>query len=216
MTSITNSLNSGLNSYYNTGLTEQTSSTSRSGSDIVKSTESSVATGDTVRLSSAVKTAQTREYLGLNPTGTLTLSDIQGAAAEQEETVGSMLASAMEVLGINENQQVSLSLDDDGNIVIAEDFSGSDELEEALNSDDTFVQAFSGLSANNEIMDYAASLQSKSATLADYINGDTSDSDLLSLASSYSSIKSAGSSIEALWQVSHNETPYTYAYNEIE
>ncbi len=216
MTSITNSLNSGLSSYYNTGLTEQSSSTSSSGSDTKVSAEGSVATGDTVSLSSTVKTAQTREYLGLNPTGTLTLFDIQGAAAQQEEAVGSMLATAMEALGINENQQVSLSLDDDGNIEIAESFASSDELEEALNSDDTFVQAFSGLSANNEIMDYATSLQSKSISLADYINGDISDSDLLSLASTYSSIKSSSNPIETLWQVSHDETPFTYVYNEIE
>ncbi|MFK5951870.1 MAG: hypothetical protein QM498_02355 [Desulfobacterium sp.] len=216
MTSITNSLNSGLSSYYNTGLTEQTGSTSSSDSDTRVSAEGSVATGDTVSLSPAVKTAQTREYLGLNPTGTLTLSDIQGAAAQQEEAVGSMLATAMEALGINENQQISLSLDDDGKIEIAESFASSDELEEALNSDDTFVQAFSGLSVNNEIMDYATSLQSKSTSLVDYINGDTSDSDMFSLASRYSSIKSASSPIESLWQVSHDETPFTYVANEIE
>ena len=209
MTSITNSLYSNLSSYYTTSLADQVSNNSGSST----SRESTGLTGDTVSLSSAVKTAQTREYLGLNPTGPLTLSDIQTTAAQQEETVNGLLASAMETLGIDAAQQVSLSFDDNGNIVIAEDFAGSDALEESLNSDEGFVQAFSGLSANNEVMDYAASIQSKSATLADYINGDTSDSDLLSLASTYSSLKSAGSSIEALWNISHSETPYTYVYN---
>lgn len=204
MTSISDSLYTTLNSY-----TSLSSVTSNSDSD--SSTEETSTTGttsDTVSLSSQVSTAQAREYYGLAATGRLTLSDFESAAAEQEETVSTMLAQAMETLGISSDQEVSLSLDD-GNITIAEDFTGKDELEDLLNQDDTFVQAFAGLSSNNEVLDYVDSLTTTSVSLVDYMGSNTNDSDLLALASRYATIKAADS-IEDLWQLSHSQTPYTY------
>ncbi len=209
MTSITGSLYTTLNSY--TGLSGLTSeSTTDSDSTTEETTVKS--SGDTVSLSSKVATAQAREYYGLAATGNLTLSDFQAAAETQEGTVNTLLAQAMESLGISPDQQVTLSLDSDGDITIKEDFSGKDELEEQLNEDDTFVQAFAGLSSNNEVLDYVDSLTSNSISLVDYMDSDTSQSDLLSLASQYAATKSANS-IQDLWQLSHAQTPYSYTYN---
>jgi len=209
MTSITGSLYTTLNSYTSlSGLTSD--STTDSDSATKETTVKS--SGDTVSLSSKVATAQAREYYGLAATGTLTLSDFQAAAETQEGTVNTLLVQTMESLGISPDQQVTLSLDSDGDITIKEDFSGKDELEDLLNQDDTFVQAFAGLSSNSEVLDYVDSLKSFSVSLADYINSDTSESDMLSLASRYEATKSANS-IQDLWQISHAKTPYTYTFN---
>jgi len=210
MTSITDSLYTTLSAYTSSLTSTTTDSDSDDSSEETTSTTSTDT--DTVSLSSEVTTAQAREYYGLSATGSLSLADFETAAAEQEETVSTMLAEAMESLGISSDQEVSLSLDDDGNITIAEDFEGKDELEELLNSDETFVQTFAGLSSNSEVLSFVDSLTSSSVSLVDYIDSDTNDEDLLELASTYATIKSADS-IEDLWQLSHSETPYTYTYN---
>lgn len=214
MTYITSSKYPGIYSYTNSSLSGLLNTTT--GKSAKDETAPTVLTGDTVSLSSSVTTARTREYLGLSPTGKLALSDFETAAAEQKQSVSTMLASAMKELGIDADQQISLSLDNNNNIVIKEEFEGKKKLEESLNNEESFVQAFSGLSANNEIMDYADALKTRSMTLANYINEDTSDTDLLSIAAKYTEIKSNTGNIETLWSLSHSETPYTYRYNETE
>jgi len=210
MTTISGTTYAGLYSYAGSSLSGLLTSSSTTSE---KESTSTSKTGDTVTLSSEVTTAKTREYLGLTPTGRLSLADFKTAAGDQEDTVSTMLASAIEELGIDADQELTLSLDDDGNIAIEEDFTGKSELEDALNDDETFVQAFSGLSANNEVLDYVKSLQTNSVSLADYISSDTSDEDLMSLAAKYSALKSGGSAIETLWSLSRSETPYSYTYN---
>ena len=209
MTSINSSLYTTLNGY--TGLSGLAGTESVSESDTAVQSQETAA--DTVSLSSAVSTAQAREYFGLAPTGKLTFSDIESAAQAQETAVNETLAAAMEELGIPADQQISLSLDDEGAIAIEETFDGKDDLEAYLNQDEDFLQAFSGLSTNSEVLDYTRSLGSTSFSLADYLGG--SDSDLLSLAQQYSAFKSA-SSIETLWQISHNKAPFSYTYGESE
>jgi hypothetical protein len=211
MTTISSTTCSGLYSYAGSSLSELFTTYASTSDD--KEVTATSKTGDTVTLSSEVTTARTREYFGLAPTGRLTLADFKTAASDQEESVKTMLASAMEKLGIDPDQEISLSLDDGGDITIEEDFAGKSELEDALNEDETFVQAFSGLSANNEVLDYVKSLQTNSVSLVDYINSDTNDEDLMSLAAKYSALKSGGSAIETLWSLSRSETPYTYTYN---
>ena len=210
MTTITSSTSAALYSYANSSLAETLKTTSSTASS--DKTETTAKTEDTVTLSSEVSTARTREYLGLAPTGRLTLADFKTAAADQKKTVDSMLTSAMKELGVDADQQVTLSLDSDGNIAIDETFSGKSKLEEALNDDDAFVKAFNGLSANNEVLDYTTSLQTNSVSLMDYLNADTSENALMALATRYSAIKENGSSLASLLRTSRSETPYTYVY----
>ena len=214
MVSILDTLSTNLYSYSNTSLTESIKASTGSSSE--DESQSSSTAQDTVTLSSQVTLARTREALGLNPTGRLTLADFESASAEQGETVDAMLEEAMQVLGIDSEQQVSLSLNSDGDIAIQESFSGKDELEALLNEDETFTSAFTGLSANSAILNFRDSLLTQAENLTKYINEDTSDDDLMSLALKYSTAKSAGSSLEGLLGVSQSETPYTHVYNSTE
>ncbi len=214
MTSITGTYNTN-NLYYSPS--EETSTLSREGGDTTFENEAESTTrGDTVTLSPDVARAKTREAMGLNPTGRLKLEDFKTAAAKQEESVKSMLGSAMEYLGIDRDQQVSLTLDADYRIVIGEDFSGKSELENVLNDDGAFELGFKGLSTNSEITNYAKELQSRTTSLADYFNADISQDDLLSLASKYEDIKSSGNSLETLMGISRIEQPYTFVHNSTE
>ncbi|WP_022664895.1 hypothetical protein [Desulfospira joergensenii] len=214
MTSITDTLSSNFYSYSNTSLLESIKTSANTNSE--DETLSSSTARDTVTLSSQVATARTREALGLSPTGRLTLADFEAASAAQEEAVNSMLETAVQALGIDSEQQVSLGLDNNGDISIQEDFSGKEELEAILNEEEAFKSAFTGLTANSEIINFKDSLLTRSDNLANYVNGDTSDDDLMSLALKYSATKSAGSSLEALLSTSRSQTPYTHVYNPAE
>lgn len=211
MTIITGTTSSGLYSYASNDLSDQlgTSVSSADGED----TGSDTVTGDSVTLSSEIETARKREYLGLTATGRLSMTDLESAAAAQETDVSQMLSSTMAELGIDADQKITLSLDADDNIVVTEDFEGKSELEDALNGDDAFVKAFSGLSANNEVVDYVNSLLENTQNLFDYMGTGTEDADLMALATRFSEIKSGGSSMETLWNLGRSETPYTYTYD---
>jgi hypothetical protein len=206
---------SGLNSYAGTSLSSLLPNTSSADTDDDVSTAGVSGDSDSVTLSEEALAAANRESLGLPATGVLTLSDFETTATDQEEAVSSFLASALENLGIDADQQVSLSLNSDNEIQVENTFTGSDELEEVLNASSDFSQAFTGLTASNEVLDFAEYLQEKVAgtSLADYINNDTADTDLLSLAAEYAGIKAASGSLETLWAISHEATPYTYEYN---
>nr|WP_320193356.1 hypothetical protein [uncultured Desulfobacter sp.] len=214
MTSISSDY-SNFSSYAGTGLTGLLQNASSTDTNDEDSNAGVSAGTDTVTLSPEALAAANRESIGLPATGTLTLSDFTTTATEQEEIVSTLLASAMEALGIDADQQVSLSLGSDNEIEVENSFTGSDELEEALNANSEFTQAFTALTASNEILDFADYLQEKatSTSLADYINSETTDTDLLSLAAQYAGIKAASGSLETLWSISHEETPYTYTYN---
>lgn len=194
------------------GLLSSSSSTDRDAGD--SSTGVSTDT-DTVTLSPEAQAAAKRQSIGLPATGILTLSDFKTVAAEQEETISSLLASSLEALGIDPDQQVSLSLGSNNEIDVENSFTGSDELEEMLNTNSEFTQAFTALTANNEILDFTDYLQEQVAgtSLADYMNSDTTSTDLLSLAAEYAGINAASGSVETLWSISHEQTPYTYVYN---
>jgi len=209
MTTISGATYSNLYSYANSNLSDQLDTTASSTNE--KETVSTARTEDSVTLSSEISTARTREYFGLQPTGRLSMADLKSAITDQKDTVSQTLSSVMQELGIDTNQAISLSLDDNNNIVVeGNDFPGKSELEDALNEDDTFVQAFRGLSANNEVIDYISSLQTNQKSLLNYMNSDSNDEDLLTLAAKYSSINSGKGSIETLWSMGRNETPYTY------
>ena len=208
MTSIISSYNS-LYSSSSSNLSSLLSSAANSTDDDTATTTTS--TTDTVTISAAALSAIDRDALGLPATGALSLSDFETAIADQEETVNTLLASAMEELGIDAGQEVSLTLASDGSIEIENTFDGSDELEEALNSNSDFTDAFTGLTANTEILNFKDYLLNKSTSLADYMDSDEKV-DLLSLAAKSDLIKSAGTSLSALWSISRSETEYTYTY----
>lgn len=206
---------SGLSSYAGASLSGLLSNTSTKDTDAGESSTGASTGTDTVTLSPEALAAANRESMGLPATGTLTLSDFQTAASEQEKTVSTLLASAMEELGINSDQKVSLSLNSDGDIEVENSFLASRDLETLLNASSEFTQAFTALTANNEILNFTDDLQEKasSTSLADYMNSDTTQTDLLTLAAKYAGINAAAGSLETLLSISHQETPYTYEYN---
>ena len=214
MTSISNDY-SNLSSYAENSLSNLLPNTSSADTDDEDSSAGVATETDTITLSPEALAAANRESVGLPATGTLTLSDFETAAAEQDETVNTLLASAMQELGIDADQQISLSLNSDNAIEVENSFTGSDELEDVLNASNEFTQAFTALTANNEILDFTEYLQEKatSTSLVDYINSDSTETDLLSLAAEYSAINAASDSLETLRSISHEQTPYTYVYN---
>jgi len=213
MTLISNTVN---NSYYtaNGKLTSLTPTTSTQATT-EKETTPSAPTGDRVTLSKGVAEARTREAMGLNPTGRLKLNDFKTAAENQEKSVDSTLTSLIEELGVDENQTISFSLNEKGDITINEKFPQKTKMEKILNEDKEFSLTFNRLSANNEILDFAKSFQSKKTSLVDFMNSDsdTDGSDLLSLASEYSKIKSSDNSLSTLLGISRQEVPYTFTHD---
>ena len=212
MSSITTDYSS-LYSYSGSSLAQLLSDTSDTSTQEVDSTTTTTAQTDTVTLSAEAMAVAQRDYLGLSTQGKLSRSDFETASQTLEETVSTLLAAAMEDLGIDSDQEVTLYLNDDNTIEIQNSFSSSTELKTALNESQEFIQAFTGLTANNEILDYTEYLQNKSVSLADYIDSNATQSDLLSIASRYQSVKAAGTSIGTLWALGRNETPYTYTYS---
>lgn len=177
------------------------------------SAESQAIKKDTVTLSSDVGVARMREALGLPPTGKLSREDFQTSADSDEETIRASLESAMEELGVDENQTVSLSLNTKGKIVIKETFPQKAALEKQLNSDDTFKAGFSRLSTNTEILDFAADLQTstRSMSLASFMNSESEDSSwnsLLKIAETYNELKSGKDPLEIIAGLSRQETPF--------
>ena len=177
------------------------------------SAESQTAKTDTVTLSSDVAAARLREALGLPPTGKLSREDFQTAADSDEETIRASLESAMEELGVDENQTVSLSLNTKGKIVIKETFSQKAALEKQLNNDDTFKTGFSRLSTNTEILNFAADLQTgtRSMSLASFMAGESEDSgwnSLFKIAETYNELKSGKDPLEIIAGLSRQETPF--------
>ena len=206
---------SNLSSYAGNSLSSLLSTTPSTSTEDDNSNAGVSTETDSVTLSTEALAAANRESLGLPATGALILSDFETASEEQEKTVITLLTSAMEELGIDADQQVSLSLNSDNEIEVENSFTGRDKLEDVLNASSEFTQAFTALTASNEILDFTEDLQEKatSTSLANYINNDTSAADLLSLAAEYAGINAASGSLETLWNISHEETPYTYVYN---
>ena len=209
----TSAYNSG-NLYKSAG---ETASTGSSASPNAKSQEKDETrantTGVTVSLSKEVESAKARESIGLNPTGRLKMGDFQAVADEREKTVSEKLAAAMKRLGIDEDQKISISLDDNDDIAIAESFPGKSELLTELNSDTEFELAFKQLSANKQILNFTSDLTARSASLVNFMNDDSDWDSIISLAKKYEENKAAGNSLGALLGMSRAESPYTYVYD---
>lgn len=217
MISIANTSYSASNLYNNPYEKLTEASTSSSGAKSGTEVKPSASSGDTVTLSSEVAIARTRESMGLNPTGPITLGDFKTVAENQTQTINTKLASFMKDLSIPKDQKITLSLDSKSNITIKENFSGKSKLEKALNEDKGFSLAFKGLSANSGVLNYTKGLQTKisNTSLADFMDSDSDSdwSDILSLASKYSDLKSSGNPLATLVGISQSQTPYEFTYN---
>ncbi|HCY85785.1 MAG TPA: hypothetical protein DHV36_11680 [Desulfobacteraceae bacterium] len=165
-----------------------------------------------VSLSGGVADARLRENMGLNPTGRLTLGDFRAAADTREEIVAAKLGETMAELGLDPGMELSLSVDADYNIAIAESFPGKAKLQKALNEDPEFELAYKQMTANREVADYADSLTRKSASLVSFMSDDASWEDILSMARKYDDIKSGAAGLTSLLGMSKTQNPYTYTY----
>ena len=173
-----------------------------------------VSNKDRVTLSRAANVARTKESMGLSPTGRLKRKDIEEAVRSQRESVETAVASHLGALGFNPDLNINLTLDNENNIVIKENFAGKVDVEESLNNDYEFLNSFKRLSANNEILNYTANLQIKHTIIADYLYAGNLDEDrLMSLSSRYEELKSSDNPLETLLGFSRQDTPYTYAHN---
>lgn len=170
--------------------------------------------GDTVTLSDGIAAARTREAMGLNPTGQLRLSDFRTAAENQTQIINTKLESFMKEQGIDDDQTITLSLDSKSNITIKENFSGKSKLEKAMNGDKDFTSAFRALGANSGILDYTDELKTRinSKSLADFMDSDPDWSDLMTLASTYTEMKSSSNPLATLVSIRQSQTPYEFRY----
>ena len=202
------------NNLYNTPNEKLTSLTQVSeGESSTKEIVSSLPTGDRVTLSKEALIAQTKEAMGLNPTGRLKREDLEAAAKNQEKTVTSILADLMTEAGVETDQKISLSLDGDSKIVISEEFSGKTALEEKLNNDPDFSLAFRSLSANNEVLGYAESSGTSMPNLFEVMNSGSDWDEITSLASRYSDLKSSSNPLATLISLGRSQEPYTFTYD---
>jgi antitoxin component of MazEF toxin-antitoxin module len=137
-------------------------------------------------------------------------------AQDRKESVSLTLTQTMQSLGIELDQEVSLSVDSEDKIRISGDFPEKSTLEEVLNENEELTTAFKQLSANQSMLDYISQLQhnaQKTTTnLADYFKADTDFNDLLSLADKYESLKSSDNRMGTLLGLSSSQNPYSYTY----
>lgn len=206
------SVYSSANPYLYTGETHSAGSADPvNGSD---KTEDADAQNDavTVSLSEDVTDARVRENLGLTPTGRLTLGQFEAAADAQEETVKRRLAEILEAQGLDPEMSLTLSVDSDHDIIISESFPGKSKLQKALNNDPEFELAFKQMTSNREVAGYATSLTQRNTSLVNYMSGESSWEDILSMAKKYDSITSGPANLTSLLGWSKTEAPYTYEY----
>ncbi|MCG8563703.1 MAG: hypothetical protein MI747_01325 [Desulfobacterales bacterium] len=175
-------------------------------------TQATPAASDRVTLSPQVRSARTRELMGLNPTGALKLQDFGDVAQSREKVVNATLDQATQSLGIDPKQSMTLTLDAKGEVTIPENFAGKNDLEEALNQDKTFVVAFNQMSANTEILTQVSNLGKGTTSLADVMNSTADWNDIISLAQRHKKLQNSQDPLATLTDLGHAETPYTHTY----
>lgn len=191
----------------------QTNPYLRNGSKAENSENKNNSGGVKVSLSKGAETAKLRESIGLKPTGRLKLGDFERVSDEKEKEISEKVSELMEELGIDKNQKVSISLDSNSKLKIAESFKGKDKLLKALNSDDDFKSDFQKLSTNREVVDFAKKLTTMKPSLTDYLNKDASWDSIMASAKKHTELKTSSNSLGNLLDLSHQETPYTFVHN---
>ena len=203
------------NLYYriNSPAIETEPSTDEKGS---RTKEANSASEDRVTFSAGLSLAQTREAIGLNPTGKLKLKDLEDVVQDRRDSVSVTLTQTIQSLGIELDEEISLSLDSKDNISISGDFPEKSELEKALSENEEFITAFKQLSANKSILDHISQLQSNvqniQVTLVDYFSSDTDFNDLLALADKYEGLKDSDNKLRSFLDLSSTQHPYSYNY----
>lgn len=204
----------GLNTYsYGSGTAQAASGALAPSQDQKTDTGATTeAARDRVTLSGDVSIAQTRELMGLNPTGKLLFKDMESTAAARSETVTAKISGTMSALGIDPDQEFTISVDAEYQIRIPEDFPGRDALEETLNGDEAFVVAFKQLNANQSILNYRTQLLNQNRDVAGYFNSNTNADNLLTLAARHTEIKSSTNRMATLLGLGQTHSPFTYRY----
>jgi hypothetical protein len=171
---------------------------------------------DRVTFSAGLSLAQTRESIGLNPTGKLKLKDLENVVQDRKDFVSATLTQTIQSLGIKLDQEISLSMDSKNNIIISGDFHEKSELEDVLNENENFTTAFKQLSANQSILDQISQLQSNvqniQVNIIDYFSSDTDFNNLLALADEYESLKDSDNKMKSFLDLSCTQHPYSYTY----
>ncbi len=176
------------------------------------------AASDRVSLSPAVELARLRDSLGLPPTGTLTRQDFAARIKSDQEGVQKTLQANLDALAPAAGQPVgaiTLSQDSKGQIQVAGDWPGKEALTKNLNADPDFKLMFTRLSANSGVLNATTPAQEsgKSATLSDYLDGETADSNLATLLKNYSALKTAPNSLASLVGLGANaEKPFSLSF----
>jgi hypothetical protein len=173
---------------------------------------------DRVTFSVGLSLAQTREAIGLKPTGKLKLKDLEDVVQDRKDFISATLTQTIQSQGIKLDEEFSISMDSTNNICISGDFPGKSELEEALNENEEFTTAFKQLSANQSFLDHISQLQSNvksiQVNIVNYFNSDTNFNNLLALADKFESLKDSDNKMKTLLDLSCTECPYSYTYTQ--
>lgn len=183
-------------------------------------TATHVNTGDQVSLSPEVEVARLRESLGLNPTGKLTRHNFEAMIQSDQDGVRKTLQANLDKLATGTSDTIgtiTLSQDAKGQIKVAGDWPGKAELTKNLNADPEFTKMFTRLARNSGLLSYAdqAVAGGKGATLTDYLDSDTADTNLFNLLKQYDSLKTSKNSLASLINLSSSEgKPYSLTYKD--
>lgn len=170
--------------------------------------------GDQVTLSPAVDEARLRESLGWPPTGKVTRQDVTAQIQTDQAGVLQTLQGDLEELGLASDTAVTLSQDANGQIQVTGAGASNTALAKTLNADADFTAMFSRLAANSKFLNFsgqAPATAGTTATLFDYLDGNTADSNLTTLLQQYSALKNSNNSLSSLISLSSNSgNPFTF------
>lgn len=201
-------------------LIRQAASTTSATSQASALASTASTSADRVSLSPEVDAARLRESLGLNPTGKLRRQDFEAMIQSDQEGVRQTMRTALDTLAPGAAGDtvgtLTLSQDAKGRIQVAGDWPGKDELAKKLNADPEFSKMFARLEVNSGLVNYADQMVGgeQGATLADYLDSDSADSNLSTLLQQYDSLKSSKNSLASLIDLSSSAgKPFSLAFD---
>jgi hypothetical protein len=173
--------------------------------------------GDRVSLSPAVEVARLRASLGLAPTGKLTRQDFETQIQSDHEAVRQTIQAKLDQGSGAGNTmgQITVTQDAKGQMQVAGDWPGKEALAKDLNADPEFTAMFARLAANSKVLSYAGQSMNggQGATLNDYLDNETADSNLSTLLQQYDTLKGSTNSLASLINLSSNQgEPFALTY----
>lgn len=186
-------------------------------STITSGSTQATAGKDSVTLSKDASLAYTREKLGHSGRGRLSKKDMELQAYNDQTDVEDKIEKAMKELHLRSDSTVTITRDDDGNVLVAENFQEKEELENLLNEDKEFLKKFNRLSANTEILNYTENIMTGSAkvSLASILNGETDKTgwdSLFNIADTFKAMKSSKDPLEMISTLSRKAIPFELIY----